>query len=520
MERLMSRRQFARSAATLSLSSFASDTLMSSAASNLQEVVVHTDNEIGTVRPELHGQFAEHVGFGVYGGLWVGKNSAIPNTNGYRAEAVRYLKELGVPVLRWPGGCFADDYHWRDGIGRASKRPRRVNIPWGGYVEDNSFGTHEFVEFCRLIGTEPYICGNVGSGSPAELRDWMEYCNYPSGSALSDERTANGSPEPFKVRYWGVGNESWGCGGDMTAEHYVNLFRQFAAFAVSFGGTRPFLIAVGPSRNDTVWSRRFMSGLSRRRRPDGFSMHYYAEGASPSDEYTAESMAAQLATFPLIEQAVIQQRALLDGYDSGRNVAFVMDEWGVHDRLVPAREGKYGRLWQECTMRSALAVGLGLNLFNRQADKLYMCNLAQMVNVRAPLLQTDGPEGRQCIRTTVYYVFALFKEHRDNNALRVETRNMYSSEFSVSASRSDRKLVISLVNTREGVDLLVRCSLGRTRGNGATARILRARDRNAFNTFDDPDRISPHAHPVLLKGNSIQLELPRLSVATVTVRLT
>jgi alpha-N-arabinofuranosidase len=252
-------------------------------------------------------------------------------------------------------------------------------------------------------------------------------------------------------------------------------------------------------------ARRFLDALLRR-------------GRKPFDEYTAEIMAAQLATFPLIEQAVIQQRALLDGYD--RNVALVMDEWGVHDRLIPAKEKKYGRLWQECTMRSALAVALGLNLFNRQADKLYMCNLAQMVNVRAPLLQTDGPETRSCIRTTVYYVFALFKDHRGNKALRVETRNMYSSEFSVSASRSDRKLFLSLVNTRERVDLLVRCSLGSTRGNGASARILRGTDRNAFNTFDDPDQISPHAHPVLLKANSVQLELPRLSVVMVTVHLT
>src|ERR1700716_536383 len=183
-----------------------------------QRVEVQTTTEIGTIRPELHGHFAEHMGSCVYGGLWGGKDSRIPNIDGYRKEAVDYLKAVGIPVLRWPGGCFADDYHWRDGIGPASKRPRRVNIHWGNYVEDNSFGTHEFIRLCRLIGAEPYLAANLGSGSPEELRDWVEYCNYPSGSSLSDERAANGSAEPFRVRFWGVGNENWGCGGNMSGD--------------------------------------------------------------------------------------------------------------------------------------------------------------------------------------------------------------------------------------------------------------------------------------------------------------
>src|SRR3989441_7004259 len=181
-----------------------------------QRVNVQVDVEIGAIRPELHGHFAEHLGSCVYGGLWVGPNSPIPNIHGYRRQAVEYLRALGVPVLRWPGGCFADDYHWRDGIGPREKRPRRVNIHWGNYTEDNSFGTHEFVALCRAIGAEPYFAGNVGSGTPQELRDWVEYCNYPSGSTLADERAANRSAEPFRVRYWGIGNENWGCGGQMT----------------------------------------------------------------------------------------------------------------------------------------------------------------------------------------------------------------------------------------------------------------------------------------------------------------
>jgi len=517
--RFMSRRQFAQSTAALSLSALLPRALFSAPASNAQEIVIHTDNEIGTVRPELHGQFAEHVGSCIYGGLWVGKNSPIPNINGYRKAAVEYLRELGIPVLRWPGGCFADDYHWRDGIGPVEKRPKRVNMHWGGYVEDNSFGTDEFIGFCREIGAEPYICGNVGSGTPAELRDWMEYCNFPSGSSLSDARAANGSPEPFKVRYWGVGNENWGCGGAMTGREYGDLYRRFAVFAPSFGGIKPFLIACGPNRNDAVWSRDFMSGLSPRLLPDGFAMHYYAEGGMPSDAYSNEGMTAQLATFPLLEQAVIQQRALLDGYDSGRNIALIVDEWGVHDRLASAEEKEYGRLWQSCTMRSALAVALGLNLFNRQADKLLMCNLAQMVNVRAPLLQTDGPKGQQCLRTTVYHVFALFKPHRAKKALRVETQNPSSAEFSVSASRAGSDLILTFINARDGADVQVECSLRGERAGAASAQILHSDDSNAGNSFDHPDQISPQTHPVNLDGETVLIDLPRLSVVTASAQL-
>jgi alpha-N-arabinofuranosidase len=515
-QRQLSRRAFVASTASLPLLGLVPRGILG-AAGGKRHVEIRPGSEIGLVRPELHGQFAEHVGACIYGGIWVGRNSPIPNTNGYRKQTVEYLRDLGVPVLRWPGGCFADDYHWQDGVGPPSRRPKRVNLHWGGYVEDNSFGTDEFIGFCRAIGAEPYICGNVGSGSPVELRDWIEYCNFPPGSALSDARVRNGFPEPHRVRYWGVGNENWGCGGDMTAREYAGLFRRFAVFAPAFGGLKPFLVACGPNRNDTAWSRDFMESVPARRLPAGFAMHYYGEGKDNPSAYTAADMTAQLAAFGEIEQAVIQQRALLDGYPSGRDVALILDEWGVHDRLAPGEEKVHGRLWQECTMRSALAVALGLNLFNRQADKLNMCNLAQMVNVRAPLLQTDGPEGRECIRTAVYYVFALFKAHRSMTVVRVEPDD--PSSLSVSASRQQGEMVVSLVNARDGEDLEVECVLGNERAAGASAESLHADDLNAYNGFDGPGVIMPRPHPVRIEGNSIQLDLPRLSVVTVTLRL-
>jgi alpha-N-arabinofuranosidase len=512
----ISRREFGRASAALSLSALVPKRLFGDPGSGARRVTVRAGSEIGVVRPEFHGQFAEHLGSCVYGGIWVGKKSPIPNVNGYRKQTVEYLKALVVPVLRWPGGCFADDYHWRDGIGPAANRPKRVNIHWGGYVEDNSFGTHEFIGFCRLIGAEPYFAGNVGSGSPRELRDWMEYCNYPSGSTLSDERAANGSPEPFRVRLWGVGNESWGCGGAMRPEEYADYFRRFKVYLHGFGGIRPFLVASGPNTNDARWSRGVMDGLGRDL-PGGLSMHYYEWGIDPPTNYTADAMENQLATFASVEEAIIQQRDLLNGYNKGGDVGLILDEWGVWDKIPQQDEKKYGRLWQQSPMRSAVAAGLGLNIFNRHADKLYMCNIAQMVNVLQSMLLTDGPEGTHCIRTTSYYAFLLFKPHRSKTAVRVETEDSSPLGLSVSASKGDGEMVISFVNPRHDQDMQVDCSLKGISASAGKARILHDSDWNAANTFDDPNRVVPQSHPVTVEGSGVRLDLPRLSVATVTL---
>jgi alpha-N-arabinofuranosidase len=485
----------------------------------VRKVIVRADAEIGTIRPELHGQFSEHLGSCIYGGLWVGKDSEIPNINGYRKQAIDYLRELGIPVLRWPGGCFADNYHWRDGIGLADQRPKRVNINWGGYLEDDSFGTHEFIDLCRLIGAEPYLCGNVGSGAPRELRDWIEYCNLPSGSTLAEERARNGSPEPFRVKYWGVGNESWGCGGNMLPEVYADRYRDFSLYLSQYGGTEPFLIASGPNANDERWSHGFMGRMEgAARMPDGFSMHYYSGGKDEPDKFTPGDMNEQLASFPKIEEAIQAQRSLLDGYRDSRRINLLLDEWGVWDRIPQEVEKRFGALWQQSTMRSAIAAGLGLNVFNRQADKLYMCNIAQIVNVLQSLLLTDGPEGQNCVRTTTYFAFELFKPHRNKTSVKVETDASSGVDLSVSASKKDQDLVISFVNPYNDRDLHVDCALrGATAMQGA-AQILHHADLNAFNSFDDPGHVVPGSLPVAVEGARVQLDLPRLSVATVTLR--
>ncbi|MFB3825862.1 MAG: alpha-N-arabinofuranosidase [Bryobacteraceae bacterium] len=475
---------------------------------------IRTDSVIGTIRPELHGQFAEHLGSCIYGGVWVGKNSKIPNINGYRRDAVEYLKALGIPVLRWPGGCFADDYHWRDGIGPLAKRPRRVNIWWGYYTEDNSFGTHEFIELCRMIGSEPYLAGNVGSGTPQELRDWVEYCNFPSGSTLSDERIANGARQPFNVKYWGIGNENWGCGGNMTPEEYCANYRRYATYvtsrAESFGAQKLFLVACGPSGNNLDWTRRFFDTLGGRKRPDGYAMHFYSRGKDFATRFTPEIAREQFATFEAMEKAIGEQRELMDKYDPKRQIGLMIDEWGVWDRMNPEEEKKYGRLWQQITMRSAISGALGLNVFHRQADKLVMCNIAQTVNVLHAILLT---EGNRTIRTSTYYVFQLLKPHLGRESVRVE------GGLSTSASVKGKELVLTLVNPKHDTGIKVDASLTGAKALAAQARILHDPDLNACNTFENPDRLAPKDHPVSAEGARVRIELPPLSIATARVAL-
>lgn len=513
----LSRRRFVGNAAALTATAFLPVRIFGD-PSSAARVNVRLDDEIGTVKPEFHSHFAEHLGSCVYGGLWVGKNSPIANINGYRKQAVDYLKELGVPVLRWPGGCYADDYHWRDGIGPAEQRPKRVNIHWGGYVEDGSFGTHEFIGLCRLIGAEPYFAGNVGSGTPRELQDWIEYCNMPSGSTLADERAKNGSPEPFRVRYWGVGNENWGCGGDMRPEVYAALYRQFAVYVRKYGDTKPFLVACGPGGPNVHWTRGFMDSIDGRN-PDGYSMHYYEGGADHATDFTAEHSDQQLSIFTKVEDAIIEQRTLLDGYREGRKIGLILDEWGVWDKIPEEDEKRYGKLWQQSTMRSAVAAGLGLNIFNRQADKLFMCNIAQIVNVLQSLLLTDGPEGKDCIRTTTYHAFALFKPHRGKTSVRVETEDSSPLAPSASASKSGNEIVLSFVNPKHDADVSLECTLQGGSARSGKGQILHDNDWNACNTFENPDRLVPKPHPVNVAGNKIKLDLPRLSVATVTLSI-
>ncbi|HMF76712.1 MAG TPA: alpha-L-arabinofuranosidase C-terminal domain-containing protein [Bryobacteraceae bacterium] len=489
------------------------------ARSSEHKLQVLPNEEIGTIRPELHGQFAEHLGSCVYGGLWVGPKSPIPNINGHRKLAVEYLRALGVPVLRWPGGCFADDYHWRDGIGPAAHRPKTVNLHWGEYTEDNSFGTHEFVSLCRLIGAEPYFAGNVGTGSPTELRNWVEYCNYPAGSSLSDERARNGSPEPFRIKYWGVGNELWGCGGGLTGGDYATLYRNYSTFLQTMGDTKPFLIACGPSKDNAEWTQQFFAGLNKvRRLPEGYTMHYYSNGKDPATGFGVTNMNLQFASFALMEAAILHQRTLIDPFDAQKKVGLMVDEWGVWDRMVPEEEKTHGRLWQQIPARAGVATALGLNVFHRQADKLVMCNIAQMVNVLDSMLLTEGDK---CIRTPAYYAFDLMKVHRGRAAVKTDAAQPEAVGLSVSASvaRQGKEAAVTLVNPKHDEAMKVSCGIAGRSVAKAKARSLYHADLNACNTFDAPDTIVPRELAVTTRGTELSVELPPLSVTTIEVEL-
>lgn len=476
------------------------------------------DETIATIRPELHSHFAEHLGSCVYGGLWVGPNSSIPNINGYRKAAVAHLRALGVPVLRWPGGCFADDYHWRDGIGPVAQRPKTVNMHWGQYTEDNSFGTHEFVGLCRLIGAEPYFAGNVGSGSPSELRNWMEYCNYPTGSTLADERTRNGSPEPFNVKYWGVGNELWGCGGNLTGDEYATEFRNFATFLPKVGSApQPFLIACGPSKDNTEWTQDFFTGMHGKRRfPDGYTMHFYSNSKVPATQFTVEDMTAQFATFPQLESAILHQRSLIDPFDAQKKIGLMVDEWGVWDRMVPEEEKAHGRLWQQITVRAGVATAMGLNVFHRQADKLVMCNIAQMVNVLDSILLTSGDK---CVRTPSYYAFELARPLRGKTAFKTDAAVENGSDLSVSAGIQDENIVVMLVNPKHDEALRLTCAVKGRTVKSAKARTLFHSDMNACNTFEAPDTLTPRDWAATADGGQIVLNLAPLSITTLEAKL-
>ena len=458
---------------------------------------------IGRINPELHGQFAEHLGGCVYGGLWVGRNSAIANDGGIRLDVLRALQRLRVPVLRWPGGCFADDYHWTDGVGPAAARPRRFNAWWGHDVEDNGFGTHEFLRLCQLLGAQPYLAGNVGSGTPAEMKDWVEYCNFAGDTTLAQRRAADGHPEPYAVRYWGVGNESWSCGGNMTPEEYAGHYNRYAAFLSTF--TREptrmplYLVACGPNRNDLDWTRRFFARLpvGGDFALHGYSAHYYAGTAGTATDFNADQWYALIHSATGAEQLIVDQRAALDEFAIGKNVGLILDEWGTWHPPTPGRVANH--LWQQNTLRDAVVAAVSLDSFHRHADKLVMANIAQVANVLQAMVLTDGD--RMAV-TPTGHVFDLYQHHQGGTAVRAEItcgEVRFAKDDAVaklpilsgSASVQGDWLTVSIVNVHTSWPIETTLDLaGRTLAEVSVAT-LADDDLTAHNTVDAPNRLVP-----------------------------
>ncbi len=476
----------------------------------MADVCVDLGSSIGVISPFIYGHFIEHLGAVIYDGIWVGPESKVENVNGIRRQLVEKLAEVRPPVIRWPGGCFADAYHWRDGVGPREGRPRRYGR-WKDAVEPNLFGTHEFIDFCRLVGAEPYIVANVGTGSPREFHEWVEYCNAPRGStSLAEEREANGSPEPFNVRFWGVGNEVWGCGGTMSPEYYAELYRRFTTWLPGFG-LDLFLIACGPHSgiaND--WTRRFFRayhGAGGVTRIDGWAYHYYissgrAVGYSRHEWYELLSKAAEL------ERLIDEQWRLLGLFDRDRRIRLVFDEWGVwHPSGSELRPGHL--LGEALTIRDALATAIQLDVFNRCCDKVFMANVAQLVNCLNSLFAADGEE---LVSTSVYHVFRMYRDHQGGKSVRLIPEAGLAGILG-SASVKEGVLTVTLVNQHLGMDAEVEIKVKGGEVYGGEAETLTCDDIYAYNSFKEPDRVKPSSLELkVVDGGVIKAKLPRASV--------
>jgi alpha-L-arabinofuranosidase len=538
--RWIARRRFLQTAAAAGLGALARVRPLLAADA---EIVVDVSAPGPRINPHLYGHFIEHLGGVIYDGIWVGPTSRVPNLGGLRQAFVDDMKRIGAPNLRWPGGCFADGYHWRDGIGPAAARPRTYNywenrMPAGRHaVESNQFGLHEFMRLCRLVGAEPYVAANVGSGSPQEFHDWVSYCNAPAGTlALADERARNGDAEPFKVRYWGVGNESWGCGGNMTGAEYATAYRRFISQVPVY--EPPFFVATGPrghsADGDLGWTEGFFGGLQNVRglgvRVDGFALHYYTDFRQTAEDgarFDEKGWYAVLHKGAHIEKVIEDHWAIMGKYDPQHRTRFVIDEWGNWYRGGTELGPDY-ILSQAITLRDALHTAITFDVFNRHADKIEMANVAQTINCLHSLFAARED---RFARTPVYYVFEMYRPHAGGRLLParidVPARTVPLLEGSAtlpglygSASVRDDVVTLTLTNPslEEGVAARVRLG-GGARLREARATVLTHPDMHAANTFEQPDNVRLAELPVSVAGDAASVALPRQAVAALALRL-
>ncbi len=484
------------------------------------------------ISKHIYGQFAEHLGSCIYGGLWVGEGSSIPNTNGYRNDVLQALKELQIPNLRWPGGCFADEYHWMDGIGPRAQRPKMVNNNWGGVVEDNSFGTHEFLNLCELIGCEPYISGNVGSGTVEELAKWVEYMTSDGDSPMANLRRQNGREKPWQVKFLGVGNESWGCGGSMRPEYYADLYRRYSTYCRNYDGNRLYKIASGASDYDYNWTEVLMKNVGGRM--DGLSLHYYTVTGWDGSKGSATNFSADEYYWTMgkcleIEDVVKRHIAIMDQYDRNKRIGLLVDEWGTWWDVEPGTNP--GFLYQQNTMRDAFVAALTLHIFNRYTDRIRMANIAQIVNVLQSMILTKDDK---MVLTPTYHVFEMYRVHQDATYVPLqliadtkEIRNQTVPMVSASASQKDGQTHITLANIDLDAPRAVKIDLTGLQAKTVTGRILAAPQTKsstapsitAHNSFEHPDAVRPQAFTgAKLSGAALTLTLPAQSIVVLEVK--
>jgi alpha-N-arabinofuranosidase len=483
-------------------------------------MTLKADQSGPVINRAIYGQFAEHLGHCIYEGIWVGPDSKIPNTRGIRNDVVAALRELHVPFVRWPGGCFADEYHWKDGIGPREKRPSVFNSHWGGVVENNAFGTHEFFDFVEQVGCDAYVSANVGSGTVQEMMEWVEYISSPADSPMANLRRQNGRQEPWKLKYLGVGNESWGCGGNMRPEFYADQYRRYNTFAKNYTADKVQRIACGSSGDDYNWTDKLMESAGKQM--NGLSLHYYtlptgnwkAKGSATDFDEAAwhQTIAATLR----MDEFIQKHSEVMNKYDPEKKVGLVVDEWGTWYDVEPGTNP--GFLLQQNTLRDAVVAGLNLNIFHKHADRVSMAAIAQMINVLQAMILTDK---EKMVLTPTYHVFRMYRVHQDATLVPLELKSPdyaygYTKIPAVSASASrDKagKIHVSLVNDDPKNAVPVSAKLSGVVFKTVTGEILTAPEMNARNTFEKPDAVKPAAFTgAKLEGDTLKLELPAKSV--------
>lgn len=490
------------------------------------EVIINADQGKHQISKHIYGHFSEHLGRCIYDGLWVGENSSIPNINGVRKDIIDALKHIKIPNLRWPGGCFADEYHWMDGIGPRSERPKMVNTHWGGVVEDNSFGTHEFLNLCEALETEPYICGNMGSGTVEEMSKWVEYITFDGESPMANLRKKNGRDKPWKVQLWGVGNENWGCGGNMTAEGYAENYRRYATYCRNYGDNHLYKIAGGPNVDDYHWMTIMMKNIPHHMMK-GVSLHNYTfthrwEDKGNATGFNEDEYFSLLEHGMRMDNLLKRHTAIMDLHDPAKNIHLVVDEWGAWYNVEKATNP--GFLYQQNTLRDALLAGTILNIFHNYCDRVKIANIAQLVNVLQALFLT---EGEKMLLTPTYHAFDMYKVHQDAMMLPAEISSPKYSRLgreinavSVSASKGvDGKIHVSFVNLDPTNNIEISCKVrGIENMRHVSGNIITAPATDSHNTFSNINTVTlKDFKDAKLINGTLTVKMPSKSLVTVAL---
>ncbi len=502
----------------------------------MAKLVINDAKKQGYIAPEIYGQFSEHLGRGIYEGLFVREDSGIPNINGMRTDVVEALKEIEVPVLRWPGGCFADEYHWKDGIGPKEKRKRMINTNWGGVIEDNSFGTHEFMELCRQIGCKTYVNGNLGSGTVQEMAEWVEYMTFEGVSPMADLRKENGHEKPWKVDYFGVGNENWGCGGNMNPEHYANEYRRYQTFVKNLDPDKEPIqkVCCGANVDDYYWTKDVMKTCfahvekKNHGNMDYLSLHYYVhpegwEVKGSATEFDEEVWYKTLSKALFMDELIERHGTIMDRFDPQKKIGMSIDEWGTWFTCEPGTNP--GFLYQQNTVRDALVAGVTMNIFNKHCDRVKMACIAQTVNVLQAMILT---EGEKMIKTPTYYVFHMYRHHQGANLISSELTGVedigmgewYVPQVTESVSEKDGIITITLNNlsATDCLEMDVQFT-GDRDYEVVEANVVTHQDMHAYNTFEEPDRVKEETFDdYTLEGGRMKLKLPACSVMEIRVK--